>query len=302
MPLPLVVWNHKDLFYPYLPAGSVYSPYTRKWPYTFPNRVLWKLRLRRPFEYPQWIRTLRRGEKVLFLDGGLVDPGYLKLLLPYREQMIVFMWNMVSANQQFIIDQRDKLNIYSHDRSDCQRYGLKFNSTFYCRPPEGSIVPADKAHDIVFIGAAKNRMASIAAFHQKLRPFDRLFHIFCPTATMEATQKEAGELKLHTQFMPYATYLGHIVRCKAIHEIMQHGQDSLTLRVMESLFFRKKLITTYQNIVNEDFYNPANIMVVSHPDELEESRVRQFIESDYVDVDPQIVQSYEYQNWIRRFE
>ena len=69
-----------------------------------------------------------------------------------------------------------------------------------------------------------------------------------------------------------------IRRAKAILEVNQKGQVGCTLRALEALFFRKKLITTNLNIQKEDFYNPENIFIYGKDDI---RNLHKFVEKPY---------------------
>ena len=48
---------------------------------------------------------------------------------------------------------------------------------------------------------------------------------------------------------------------RCVLDSAQEGQMGLTIRVLEALGAKKKLITTNEDIVNYDFYNEENIYV-----------------------------------------
>ena len=66
--------------------------------------------------------------------------------------------------------------------------------------------------------------------------------------------------------IPYEEVQRRISKTNAILEINQAGQIGITLRAMEALFFRKKLITNNAHIIQEDFYNPNNVFIIGKDD------------------------------------
>lgn len=74
------------------------------------------------------------------------------------------------------------------------------------------------------------------------------------------------------------------------------NQTGLTMRTIETLGMRKKLITTNKNIVNYDFYNKNNILVV---DRFNPKIDEEFINSKYVELSEEIYQKYTLSNWIK---
>ena len=77
---------------------------------------------------------------------------------------------------------------------------------------------------------------------------------------------------------------------------MQHpNQTGLTLRTMEALGSKKKLITTNPDIVNYDFFDPQNILVVDRkkPDISEH-----FFRTTYSPIPKNIYEKYSVDSWL----
>ncbi len=72
----------------------------------------------------------------------------------------------------------------------------------------------------------------------------------------------------------------------------------LSLRAMEALFFGKKLISNNLEILESDFYNPANIYVLDH----DARSLREFVDCPLEPVDPAIRDRYLLSNWLKRFD
>lgn len=83
---------------------------------------------------------------------------------------------------------------------------------------------------------------------------------------------------------------------KAIIDIETPEQIGLTMRTIEMVGLKKKLITTNQDIINYDFYNPKNICVISRSTPLIS---REFLESEYQDIPVEIYEKYYLNTWVR---
>ena len=68
---------------------------------------------------------------------------------------------------------------------------------------------------------------------------------------------------------------------------------------MESLFFKRKLITNNKEVMKYEFYNPNNIFILEK-DNFE--KINEFINSKYEDIDSKIVDYYDIENWLKRFD
>ena len=49
---------------------------------------------------------------------------------------------------------------------------------------------------------------------------------------------------------------------KVIVDLVRQNQTGVSFRIFEAMAFEKKVITSNKNIVEYDFYNPANIMLI----------------------------------------
>lgn len=86
-----------------------------------------------------------------------------------------------------------------------------------------------------------------------------------------------------------------IEQTRVVIDIEAPSQNGLTMRTIEMLGLKKKLITTNKDIVNYDFYNPNNICVISRENpHLSDG----FANSPYVDVPREIYNKYYLNSWI----
>lgn len=74
----------------------------------------------------------------------------------------------------------------------------------------------------------------------------------------------------------------------------QAGQTGLTIRVLEALGAKKKLITTNPDIVNYDFYRPENIYVYKGKIDLNNI----FFKKPYMEIDNIIYSKYSLKSWL----
>lgn len=82
---------------------------------------------------------------------------------------------------------------------------------------------------------------------------------------------------------------------KCVLDSPQDGQNGLTIRVLEALGAKKKLITTNEDVVNYDFYRPENIYVYS--DKIDLNNI--FFKTDYIDIDKEVYNKYSLKNWLK---
>ena len=83
---------------------------------------------------------------------------------------------------------------------------------------------------------------------------------------------------------------------RCVFDSPQSGQNGLTIRVLEALGAKKKVITTNADIKNYDFYCPENIYVYDGKFDLEDV----FFKENFKEIDDSIYEKYSLKHWLRR--
>lgn len=100
------------------------------------------------------------------------------------------------------------------------------------------------------------------------------------------------------EYLPYPQVIQRIERSRAILELISNGQTGLTQRPYEALFFRKKLITNSEEVMQYDFYRPENMFILGKR-KIEE--LPQFLRAPYHPLPEAIVNQYDFLHWLARF-
>lgn len=82
---------------------------------------------------------------------------------------------------------------------------------------------------------------------------------------------------------------------KAIIDIETPDQKGLTMRTIEMIGLKKKLITTNKDVMNYDFYNSQNICVLSRSNPV---IPKDFFESEYQPISSEIYDKYYIGSWV----
>ncbi len=146
--------------------------------------------------------------------------------------------------------------LYTFDPADAKHYGMKYKHLPYS--DKVVLKQAAPLYDTFFLGIEKGRLNEIEKIvnlleEYGLKPKVMLWDCVDPRYQMPC-------------FIPYSEYLNHLAASKTILEINAEGQSSCTLRFLESLFLRKKLITNNAHIVEDPYYNPANVFLIGADD------------------------------------
>lgn len=215
------------------------------------------------FWYGNWKKMLSHYNTVIVHADMRTRtvPMYIHKIKPDM-RIIYWYWNPVNKYTVPKLTRDDKIECWSFDENDCIKYNMRKNIQYYYEQDNGENTKTD--YDIYFVGHDKGRKGMIKEIDNQI--------------TAQKLHGKFDLLRDTDQLIPYSEVQARIRRSRAILEVNQKGQVGCTLRALESLFFRKKLITTNVNIQNEDFYNPENIFIYGKDDI---HNLRQFIEKPY---------------------
>lgn len=220
----------------------------------FPMQSIW---------YGKWKEELNEYNTIILHASSLVldIPKWIHKKYP---DMRIIMWYWNRVYEGTIPDKISDLQVecWSFDFDDCKKYDMKNNVQYYCMPEKMSGEQEKK--DIYFVGLDVGRREQI----EKIREVAEKQNLSC----------DFHIIKNKTYAIPYREIQRDILKCKAILEINREGQSGYTLRVMESLFFDKKLITNNEAVLQAPFYKKSNIYIIK--DEKLEG-LKEFLEVPY---------------------
>lgn len=198
-------------------------------------------------------------------------------------------------------------SIFSFDRNDCNTKSIyKFLPLFYTKT-YGKI-GAEKVdkyiYDCSYIGTAhpkkyydincmsislKDRMPSQFIYHYMPSKLKYIYHKLFAVEYKKARYSDFKTKKLQSNDI-----MEIILRSKCILDAPQADQIGLTIRTIECLGAKRKLVTTNADVVNYDFYRPSNILVFTEDIDYNSD----FFRSDYEEVPEEIYKKYSLHNWL----
>lgn len=242
---------------------------------------------RKNFWYGPWFSKLSDYDKLVIFSINGISPliNDLEGNLKKGVTPIIFFWDPVFRVEECL---HSKFPKWSFDLSDCRRYDLKFNTTFYFKNLYNSIGSSNiqPECDVYFTGLAKGRRNELNEVAAKFGSLGVKSNFILVES---ASQKRVS----------FDLNLENIANSRALLDLVQEGQTGLTVRVMESIYWKKKLVTNNKNIVNEFFYNPKNIFVLGI-DDLTQLPAFLHGEIDFKEYETW-QEYYDFDNWLNRF-
>ncbi|WP_214835039.1 hypothetical protein [Exiguobacterium sp. E4787] len=160
--------------------------------------------------------------------------------------------------------------ILSYNMRDVEKYDLIYTSIPY------SFVPKEwkaefqkyKEVDVLFIGAARNRIEEIEMAYKKLTKAKLKCFFYIVDKNYSSTEVNEGII-YSPHAMPFKEFMGRTMAANCILEILDKGTTGSTLRFWDAIMYNKKLLTNYPYTKKSKFYNPNYIQYFTIPEEID---------------------------------
>lgn len=186
----------------------------------------------------------------------------------------LYLWDSIyyNPNAKKIHNKFD--NVFSFDRKDClTNETFKFIPLFYS---EGFKLAAQslpsRNYDACFIGTIHtDRYKILERVINELTSDGKRLFIYCyyPSKTLFILRSlidikfwKFGKKYISFTGLPLSKVIEIVTQSKSVIDINRPGQNGLTMRSIEALGAKTKLLTTNEDIVNYNIYNQNTVMIV----------------------------------------
>lgn len=247
--------------------------------YKFQLPLLW-------FFLWKWKNKLRQYENVIIFDSWFHDL-LAKYIKKKNKDIKIILWyrNPINDYTKRFLKNKYVDQIYTYNEDDVMKFiterNLKYIPQFYTKNIKLSQSKINK--DIFFLGRAKSRWKDLIALETKFEG-SKLITDF------KIIEKESD-------FIDYDTYLELLSKSKSLLDFNYPIISGLSLRIMEGVFLKKKVITNNYNIIKYDFYNKDNFFILWKDDI---KNIKYFINSPYQIINQKIINKYDFDSWITK--
>lgn len=256
-------------------------------------RRLW-IRYHVPFAliwYRNWKHRICQANIIVFHVSYLTMDlaKYLNKINPHAK-IIAWYWNSVS-NLTLPVNIHGNCEKWSFDPENCKEYGMKFNHQYYFK----SYIQTENVQiwDIYFCGIDIRRSENIMKVYRACKEQGIVAKFQVVDSKSDLYPREIVSPRVN-----YKEICENIASSKAILELVRKGQSGPTIRLMESLFFGKKLITDNLYVKDEEFYNEKNIFLLN---ERPISEMKDFLEEEFIPYNPELLDKYDVKQWLKNF-
>jgi hypothetical protein len=248
---------------------------------------------------------------VLFLNAEAISAKNLQILRDNqtKAKFIIYMWDSLK-NKKYTLDLLPYFDLkHTFDKEDSQieKYGLLFRPLFFLDVyKDMGLTLENDMVDLLFVGTVhSDRYSLLMTIKEKCHGLGKNvdYFMFFQSKKLFYLQKALNKAfraaKMSDfEFNPLTKdgLIQKINRGKVILDIQHAGQKGLTMRTIEMIGAKKKIITTNKEIMEYDFYNPNNIFYLDRDNiELKKS----FFDNPYKEIDKEVYSKYSIGGWLQ---
>lgn len=220
-------------------------------------------------------------------------------------KIITYMWDSFDNKKQAkkLIDLSDFF--FTFDPLDSENYNVELLPLFYLPDYEDLGDLSEVKYECSFIGTAHSDRYNVL---KKItnRVENKFLFLYTPYKLVFLYKKYiAKELKglslkdVSSCPLSRNVVVNIIKNSKSVIDINHPSQVGLTMRTIEVLGSKRKLITTNKEIKKYDFYNENNIFYYNDKLNNQDDMLKLFLNKPFIEIDQDIYRKYSLNNWVQ---
>jgi hypothetical protein len=261
--------------------------------------------------YKSIVSTTKQYDFIFIIRAEMIKKEYLEVLKKNQKKakFIMYQWDFydnlpnIKSQIQFFDD------IYTFDANDAKNNNFILKPLFFTNEHKNKSKETEKSlYKISFIGSHhSDRLEFIKKFMKinNLTKKDFFYHLFRPKLSYiynkYIARNNIGDIKykeVQSTIINEKETIEILSSSEMILDIHHIKQAGLTIRSLEALGLKKKLITTNPLIVDYDFYNKNNICLINRNNPI---IPKSFFQNKYEDIPDNIYNSYCVDEWVKEF-
>jgi len=252
-----------------------------------------KLRQIRYADKKKWWSYCSDYEIIILIDSSkdiVFQTKKIEQAVSSDTRLILYMLNSISYTSDYN-QLSGRWELWSFSKKESIENGFHYGETFYYKNFLSLKIDSIVKYDTFFVGREKGRLKILQELEGELKRLNLKF-LFCIIS-----DKNVFFSKRYSRGIPYSKVINLINESKSIVEIVQEKQEGMTLRAMESIFFKRKLITNNTAIKEKKIFCPENIFILG---ENNIDSLISFINTPYKEIDENEINKYEFSSWLKR--
>lgn len=213
-----------------------------------------------------------RYDKVLVIKAADLSVGFLEQLRRSHpeSEFVLYLWDSLDrypriAQRLHFFDRR-----LTFDRRDAVTAGLTLRPLFHRDDGSVPATPRDaRRYDVSFVGWLhfdRLRLVRAACADAERQGLTTYVYLFTGVATWLRLFLRGAARDVHMRPLSHRRAMAINAQSRAILDFPHPQQSGLTMRAIEAVGARNKLITTAAEVLAYDFYAPGRVSVVSGVD------------------------------------
>ena len=150
---------------------------------------------------------------------------------------------------------------WTTDKKDSDEYGIKYiGDGGYFR--NWVIAQTTPQYDVIFVGRDKGRLDYLLNLKARFEQAGLRVNFYITAYHRYQHYRKS----IYKPLVPYTEVLQMISNAKAILHLVNGGQTGVSIRVMEAIIHKKKLITDNTLLKSSVFYHPDNFFILEEDD------------------------------------
>jgi hypothetical protein len=252
----------------------------------------------------------KNNNKVLLFGVDTLPDIYLAIKETHSNDVTIWLWNSLPYNINtlfFILSLKIlRIRVLTFDQDNAKKLKIGFHKQIY---NENLLVKYKDTRkektgnaDVFFVGVDKGRYSYLEYLNDFFTEFDLGFNCKVIRDSRSIVINEGDNL--YSDFLSYDEYLSELSQSYIILDLNKENQTGLTLRVLEALFLKKKLITNNSGIKESKLYNESNVFILEYKNNSVGYReaFKRFVSADFQDHESSVYKEYSLSSFLANIE
>jgi hypothetical protein len=239
------------------------------------------------------LQNVDKADYILIIRPEVYPIDFLKELKKKGGKMVGYQWNGLSRFPRTYdyISLFDRFFVFDGKDLDVPSV-FPITNFYFTTIAKNDLI--DRS-DVFYAGSFyRNRIASICDLVSKCRELGLKVH--CHLFSKRRKHFIPCDLSTTEESLSYEQNIQYTYNTNLLLDFKVPEHDGLSFRVLDSIGFEKKLVTTNHRVLEYDFFHPNNILVWTSQSKEE---LASFIKKPYVTIPEKIRQKYSFNNWIQ---
>ena len=245
------------------------------------------------------VKSWGRVDHVLVIKGERLSAEFITELRSIQPAAIftAYHWDSMARFPQ--LEQRQKLfdRSFTFDHADAARNPQLILRPLFYRPELNRSTIHETVIDLCFVGWLHHeRLGQVREIRKQADALGLSTFFYLSTGPLNYAKlklKQGGQ-DVSPRPLAFLSYVKNTHEARAIVDFPHPSQNGLTMRAVESIGAKRKLITTNPDIKMYDFYHPDNVDVIDrNAPKINES----FLNKPTADIPPENIDRYSLRTW-----